>query len=99
MYVAALLYHYGAAVGISYYTHVWFQELGGRSMLGPSGVSKLLEDLFQDLWLPQIVVFIRYQVERVIRGEGGRREVSTGAPLETLLIDNRQKILDRWADS
>ena len=52
MHVAALSFHYGPAVAVSRHTHVWFEDLGGKDMTGPSRVTKFFEDFFQDMWLP-----------------------------------------------
>lgn len=99
MHVAALSYHYGPAVGISRHTHVWFQELGGRSMTGPSGISKLLEDLFQELWVPQMVAFVRYQVERAIRRVGPEARVDGDGSPATSSVALLDLALDRWSSS
>ena len=46
MHVAALSFHYGPAVAVSRHTHVWFEDLGGKDMTGPSRVTKFFEDFF-----------------------------------------------------
>lgn len=99
MHVAALSYHYGPAVGASRHTHVWFQELGGRSMAGPSGISKLLEELFQQLWVPQTVAFVRYQAERGMQGDDQGHDGDSEALLPTPSVEHRRKVLHRWAES
>jgi len=99
MHVAALTFHYGAAVATSRHTHVWFQELGGKDMMGPSRVTKFLEDFFQDLWLPQNVVFIQSHLERCLRAEDRRRDVPGSPGREAGLVEHRRSLLDRWCRS
>ena len=65
MHVALLLYHYGSVVGTSHHTHIWFQELGARQMDSPSGITHLFEDLFEDLWLLEMVSFVKKHLEWV----------------------------------
>lgn len=97
MHVAALAYHYGAAVATSRHTHVWFQELGGKSMLAPSQFTRFLEDFLQDLWIPQTVTFVKHHIERCLRDEDRQREVR-GAPERQLdLVENQRNLLERWS--
>lgn len=64
MHVAYLGFHYGPEVAASRQNIVWFRDVGGQSILGPAGASRFLEDLFRDLWIPQMVAFVRYQLRR-----------------------------------
>ena len=59
MYIALLSYHYGSVMGTSRHTYIWFQELGTRWIDGPSGITYLFENLFEDLWLPEMVSFMK----------------------------------------
>lgn len=96
MHVAALAYHYGPAVAISRQTHVWFQELGGKSMLAPTQFTRLLENVFEELLIPQQVTFFKYNIERRLREEDHQREVQ-GSPER--LMDNQFSLLERWSQS
>lgn len=96
MHVAALAYHYGPAVAISRQTHVWFQELGGKSMLAPTQFTRLLENVFEELLIPQQVTFFKYNIERRLREEDHHREVQ-GSPER--LMDNQFSLLERWSQS
>ena len=49
MHVASIAFYYGLEVVASRYSNVWFEELGGILIRGPSGAAKFLEDLFYDL--------------------------------------------------
>ena len=64
MHIASLLYHYSSVVGTSHHTHIWFQELGTRRMNSPSRITYLFENLFKDLWLPEIVSFVKEHLKR-----------------------------------
>jgi hypothetical protein len=64
MHVASLGFHYGPEVAVGRQNLVWFRDLGGQSILGPAGASHFLEELFRDLWIPQMVAFVRHQLRR-----------------------------------
>ncbi|PNP58757.1 hypothetical protein FNYG_15035 [Fusarium nygamai] len=55
--------------------HLWFAELGGRSIDGMDRMTTFLHEVFQDLWIPETVAFIARRVRRGlnrgIRGGGG----------------------------
>jgi hypothetical protein len=95
MHVAALTFHYGPAVGVSRHTHVWFQDLGGKDMTGPSRVRKFFDDFFEDLWQPEMVRFVQVPLERDIR----RRECQGLPEYELPLLENQRNLLKRWAQS
>lgn len=99
LHVAALTYHYGAAIAVSRHTHVWFQELGGKAMTGPSRITKFFEEFFQDLWLPQTVSFIKHHLERCLRKEDRRRDAQVAQEGRTDLLANQRSLLERWAGS
>lgn len=99
LHVAALRYHYGEAIAVSRHTHVWFQELGGKAMTGPSRITKFFEEFFHDLWLPQTVSFIRHHLERCLREEDRRRDVHLAEEGERDLLANKRSLLERWAGS
>ena len=63
MYMALLLYHYDSVMGTSHHTYIWFQELGACQIDGPSGITHLFENLFEDLWLPKMVLFVKEHLE------------------------------------
>ena len=64
-------------VGTSRHTHIWFQELGARWIDGPSGITCLFEDLFEDLWLPEMVSFVKEHLERAWRQDQRREGVDS----------------------
>jgi hypothetical protein len=68
--VASLSFHYGPEVGASRHSLIWFRDLGAKSIGGPEGAGKFLEEVFRDLWQPEMVAFVSHQVRRQV-GQGG----------------------------
>jgi hypothetical protein len=99
MHVAALAYHYGSAVAISRQNHVWFEELGGRSVTGPSGITEYLAELFQELWMPQMVGFVKHHVEGILREGDRSKDTNTFPARDPLSQEQRRGHLDRWSQS
>ncbi|KAF5239888.1 hypothetical protein FOXYS1_15478, partial [Fusarium oxysporum] len=78
MHVASLEYHYDRTVASNRHSQLWFAELGGRSIDGIDRMTTFLHEVFQDLWIPEMVAFIARQVRRGLnRGirSGGRSGV------------------------
>ncbi|KFZ17533.1 hypothetical protein V502_04544 [Pseudogymnoascus sp. VKM F-4520 (FW-2644)] len=65
MHVASLLYHYGPKVAASWHSMLWFCNLGGKLVAGPAGATRFLEDVFCNLWIPQMVAFVSHQLRPV----------------------------------
>lgn len=99
LHVAALTYHYGAAAALGRHHHVWFSELGGGALTGPSGITTLLEDFFASLWVPQMVAFVSFQLERHLRAERRHAEFLPSSPIDLAAMDQRRQILDAWNQS
>jgi hypothetical protein len=95
MHVAALAFHYGTAVAISRHTHVWFQDLGGKDMTGPSRITKFFEDFFEELWHFDTVRFVKEPLERDLRRRGGQDATVD----ELSLVENQRNLLNCWAQS
>ena len=64
MHIASLRFHYGPAVAASQHSLLWFRDLGGKSIGGSVTVTAFLEELFRELWIPQMVAYVRHQVLR-----------------------------------
>jgi hypothetical protein len=90
MHVAALGFHYGPEVAASRHSLVWFRDLGGKSIDGPAGATRFLEDLFRDLWMPQMVGFICHQF---------RRLASRDHESEAQLLQKQRATIDTWSRS
>ena len=99
MHVASIAFHYGPKVAASRHSNVWFKELGGMLIRGPSGAAKFLEDLFHDLWIPQTVAFVDHQFNRALR-QGSRGEDYGNKTKEELqLLEHQQTLIRRWSQS
>ena len=62
LHVASLSFHYGPEVGASRHSLIWFRDLGAKSIGGPEGAGQFLEEVFRDLWLPEMVALVSHQV-------------------------------------
>lgn len=49
MHIASIAFHYGLEIAASYHSKVWFNELGGLAVQGPSSAAKFLEEVMQEL--------------------------------------------------
>lgn len=71
MHVVASAFHYASEVAASHHSLIWFRDLGARSIRGPSGAFKFLNDLFLSLWVPQMTTFTRQQPQRRLGRQNG----------------------------
>jgi hypothetical protein len=78
MHVASLRFHYGPEVAASQHSLVWFRDLGGKSIGGPTSGTRFLDELFRDLWIPQMVAYIQHQVLRRLGTRPGPDDVDDG---------------------
>jgi hypothetical protein len=99
MHVTAIAYHYGEVAAVSRHNHVWFHELGGCDLTGPSGITKFLQDFFESLWVPQMVAFVSFQLNRLLREEQRHAEFLDTSALELDAMRQRQEQLETWAQS
>jgi hypothetical protein len=96
--VASLSFHYGPEVGASRHSLIWFRDLGAKSIGGPEGAGQFLEEVFRDLWQPEMVAFVSHQVRRQV-GQGGDvldSEVARGG------LERRQRqrtLVETWKKS
>ena len=65
-------------------------------MLAPTQFTRLLENVFEELLIPQQVTFFKHNIERLLREEDHDREVQ-GSPER--LMDNQFSLLERWSQS
>ena len=96
MHVASIAFHYGPEVAAVRHSNVWFQELGGVQVGGPHGATKSLEELFRDLWIPEMVIFVEYQLQRALRS-GEYRQGADGLTAEE--AQRRREVIKQWSDS
>ena len=99
MHVASIAFHYGPEVAASRHSNVWFEELGGMLIRGPSGAAKFLEDLFHDLWIPQTVAFVNHQFNRALRQGSLGEDYGSKTKEELQLLEHQQTLIRRWSQS
>jgi hypothetical protein len=95
MHVASLGFHYGPEVAASCHSLIWFRDLGAKSISGPAGATRFLEDLFRDLWIPQMVAYISHQLQY-------RPSLTAGGEASRADLEKREQqraIIDNWAKS
>jgi hypothetical protein len=90
MHIALLLYYYRPKVAASRHSLVWFRDLGGKSISGPPGATRFLQDLFRDLWIPQMVAFVSHQL---------RRRASGDQESNSQLLQEQRSIVETWSRS
>ena len=97
MHIASLGFHYGPEVAASRHSLVWFRDLGGKSISGPAGATRFLDELFRDLWIPQMVAYVSYQLRRRL---GLSRGHDNDIPPDELEVKQRQRALvESWEKS
>jgi hypothetical protein len=94
MHVAALDFHYGPDVAADRHSLVWFRELGIDSIRGPSGATQFLGEVFRDLWLPQMMRFVRQQILRRLVPEPGFDD-----PADMEQSQRQRHIVETWSQS
>jgi hypothetical protein len=90
MHVASLAFHYGPEIAASRHSLVWFRDLGGKSITGPASATRFLEELFRDLWIPQMVAFVSHQLRRRANGD----QVSSSQWLQ-----EQRSLVETWSRS
>lgn len=99
MHVASIAFYYGAEAAASRHCNVWFKELGGTTINGPIGAVKLLEQIFRDVWIPEMVTFIAAQYYRAA-GKGSRSQAVNGpAQGDTADEAHGHLVVEQWRQS
>jgi len=97
MHIASLLHYYGPEIAASRQALLWFKELGIHAIRGLSSAVQFLDDLFQNLWIPQTIAYVSHQITRHIN-QGYRSRIGNISEALGSLEDDRA-ILQTWADS
>jgi hypothetical protein len=97
MHVASLSHYYGPEVAASRQALISFKELGLQAVRGLSSAVQFLDDLFQNLWIPQTIAYIRHQALRHINQAYRSRAVSMSEALGSLEDD--RMALQAWSSS
>lgn len=77
MHLASLRFHYGYKVAESQHSLIWFRDLGGKSISGPISGTRFLDELFRDLWIPQMVAYIGDRLLRWLGSPGNHEGDAT----------------------
>ena len=95
MHIASIAFYYGPEVAASCYSEVWFNELGGLRVQGPSSAAKFVEEVLQELWKPQMIAFVTYHFHRASNKGSRSQGLSSGQGALQLLEDRREQFR-RW---
>jgi hypothetical protein len=97
MHTASLGFHYGPEVAASRHSLVWFRDLGGKSINGPAGATRFLEELFRELWIPQMVAYVSHQLCRQLGLDAGKDE--DVLPEELRIKQQQRTLVETWEKS
>jgi hypothetical protein len=97
MHTASLGFHYGPQVAASRHSLVWFRDLGGKSINGPAGATRFLDELFRDLWIPQMIAYVSHQLRRQLHLDSGNDE--DVLPEELEVKQQQRALLETWEKS
>ena len=98
MHIASIAFHYGPEVAASCYSEVWFNELGGLGVQGPTSAARFLKEVLQELWKPQMVAFVTHQFHRRLNKGSRSHAGSDGQGTLQWLEDQRDRV-KLWAQS
>jgi hypothetical protein len=98
MHIASIAFHYGPEVAASCYSEVWFNELGGLGVQGPTSAAKFLQEVLQELWKPQMIAFVTHQFHRGLNRGSRSHPASDGQGTLQLFEDQRERV-ELWAQS
>jgi hypothetical protein len=94
MHISSIGFHYGPEVAASCHSELWFNELGGLRVQGPSSAAKFLTEVLEELWKPQMISFMAYHLNRALN-KGSR---SGGHGALQLLEDQRERVR-QWSQT
>jgi len=89
MHVASLAFHYGPEVAAGHHSLLWFRDLGGKSIKGPTGATRFLDEVFRELWVPEMKSFISFQLHRRLRQRSGALEEA----------QSQRSLIESWMES
>jgi hypothetical protein len=103
MHTASLGFHYGGRVAASQHSLLWFRDLGGKSIGGKLSPTAFVKELFQELWIPQMVAYVRHQVlRRLSSAPSDELLLSVDGSLDNLPDDmerrqQQREVVESWA--
>jgi hypothetical protein len=99
MHVASIAYHYGVEAAASRHCNVWFRELGGTTINGPAGAARLLEAIFRDVWIPEMVVFVTTQYHRAASKNSRSQPTDDATQHAPVDGSHEQQLVEQWSRS
>ena len=98
MHIASIAFYYGPEVAASCHSEMWFTELGGLRVQGPSSAAKFLQELFEELWKPQTIAFITHHFTRALN-QGSRSQGLSSGQGALQLVQDQQDQVRRWTQT
>jgi hypothetical protein len=98
MHIASIAFHYGPEVASSCHSELWFNELGGLRVQGPSSAATFLEEVIRELWKPQMMAFVTHHFHRALNKGSRSQRLSDGQGALQLLEDQREQVR-RWTQA
>jgi hypothetical protein len=98
MHIASIAYHYGPEVAATRSSEVWFNELGGLGVQGPTSAATFLREVLQELWKPQMIAFVVHQFHRGLNKGSRSHRASDGQGAWQRIEDQRERV-KLWAQS
>jgi hypothetical protein len=92
MHIASISFHYGPEVASSCHSELWFNELGGLRVQGPSSAATFIEEVIQELWKLQMIGFVTYYCQRTLNKGSRSQGLSNGQGALQLLEDRREQV-------
>ena len=97
MHIASIGYHYGADVAAYCHSEVWFREVGGLAVQGPSSAAKFLDEVLEEMWKPQMIAFVTHQFYRALNKGTRGYALSEGQGALQAREEARERVR-RWAE-
>ncbi|KAH8803594.1 hypothetical protein F5884DRAFT_861913 [Xylogone sp. PMI_703] len=97
MHIKSLKFHYGAETATNRHNLVWFRDFGGKSTSGPSRAARFLNELFCEVWIPQMVAFVCHQLRQQFKLYVDYEDDCSGT--ELTVKHRRQAVVDTWEKS
>ncbi|KAL5400731.1 hypothetical protein PMIN03_012135 [Paraphaeosphaeria minitans] len=90
LHIASIAFHYGPEVAARCHSELWFNELGGLRVQGPSSAAKFVAEVLEELWKPQMIAFVTHHCHRALNKGRLGQELSSGQGALQLLEDQRK---------
>ncbi|KAF6791707.1 hypothetical protein CMUS01_16213 [Colletotrichum musicola] len=96
VHIAALAFHYGPAIATARLSRLCFGQVRNKAIDHLSTAIRFVEDVFRDLWVPEMLAFMTYQLRR--RANKGLRSGEDSAERRQQLAV-LHALIDEWETS